>query len=69
MQGCQTHPELFDLGLDVTLGEVLDVGELQVHLGQPHQDGVSGRLKLFPLTDKVLHIGKGERKNQYPALG
>lgn len=52
----QTYPELFDLGLNVTLREVLDVGQLQVHLSQPHQDAISGRLKLLSLTDKVLHI-------------
>lgn len=48
------YPELFDLGLDVTLGEVLDVGELQVHLSQPHQNAVSDRLKLLALADEVL---------------
>lgn len=52
----QTYPELFDLGLNVTLREVLDVGQLQVHLCQPHQDAVSGRLKLLSLTNKVLRI-------------
>ena len=48
------YPELLDLGLDVTLREVLDVGELQVHLCQPHQDAVPGRLKLLPPADEVL---------------
>lgn len=48
------HLELFYLGLDVALGEVLDVGQLEVHLSQPHQDAVAGRLKLLPLADEVL---------------
>lgn len=48
------YPELLDLGLDVTLGKVLDVGQLQVHLSQPHQDAVARRLKLLSLADEVL---------------
>lgn len=50
----QTYPELFDLGLNVTLREVLDVGQLQVHLCQPNQNAISGCLKLLSLTNKVL---------------
>lgn len=49
-----SHPELFYLCLYVTLGEVLYVGELEVHLSQPHKDTVSCRLKLFSLADEVL---------------
>lgn len=49
-----SYPELFDFGLYVTLGEVLYVGELQVHLSQPHQDAVTCSLKLLPLADEVL---------------
>lgn len=48
------YPELFDLGLDVALREVLDVGQLEVHLRQPHQDAVAGCFKLLPLADEVL---------------
>lgn len=51
------YPELLYLGLDVALGEVLDVGQLEVHLSQPHQDAVAGRLKLLPLADEVLEGG------------
>lgn len=50
-----SYPELFYLGLYVTLREVLDVGQLEVHLSQPHQDNVSCRLKLLPLADEVLN--------------
>lgn len=46
--------ELFYLGLDVALREVLDVGQLEVHLSQPHQDAVAGCLKLLSLADEVL---------------
>lgn len=53
------YPELLDLGLDVALGEVLDVGQLEVHLSQPHQDAVAGRLKLLPLADEVLKVKGG----------
>lgn len=48
------YPELFYLGLDVTLREVLDVGQLEVHLSQPHQDAVAGCLELLSLADEVL---------------
>lgn len=50
-----SHPELFYLGLNVTLREVLYVGQLEVHLRQPHQDAVSCRLKLLSLADEVLY--------------
>lgn len=49
-----SHPELFYLCLYVTLGEVLYVGQLEVHLSQPHENTVSRRLKLFSLADEVL---------------
>lgn len=49
-----TYPELFYLGLDITLGEVLYVGQLEVHLSQPNQDALSGCLKLLSLADEVL---------------
>lgn len=49
------YPELFYLGLYITLREVLYVGQLEVHLGQPHQDAVSCRLKLLSLADEVLN--------------
>lgn len=52
------YPELLYLGLDVALGEVLDVGQLEVHLSQPHQDAVAGRLELLPLADEVLKQGE-----------
>lgn len=55
MSVCLSHPELFNLGLNITLREVLYVGQLEVHLRQPHQDAVSGRLKLLPLADEVLN--------------
>lgn len=51
---CPSYPELFYLGLYVTLREVLYVGQLEVHLSQPHQDAVSCRLKLLSLADEVL---------------
>lgn len=49
-----TYPELFYLGLDITLREVLYVGQLEIHLSQPNQDAVSGCLKLLSLADEVL---------------
>lgn len=49
-----SHPELFYLCLYVTLGEVLYVGQLEVHFSQPHQDTVSCRFKLLSLADEVL---------------
>lgn len=58
------YPELLYLGLDVALGEVLDVGQLEVHLSQPHQDAVAGRLKLLPLADEVLEGGGGSRRRK-----
>lgn len=54
------YPELLYLGLDVALGEVLDVGQLEVHLSQPHQDAVAGRLELLPLADEVLGGGSSK---------
>lgn len=50
-----SYSELFDFGLNVTLGEMLDVGQLEVHLSEPHQDAVPRRLKLLPLADEMLH--------------
>lgn len=52
---CLSYPELFYLGLNVTLREVLYVGQLQVHFSQPHQDAVPCRLELLPLADEVLN--------------
>ncbi len=40
--------------MNVTLGEMLNVGELQVHLSQPYQNTISGCFKLLSLTDEVL---------------
>lgn len=48
------HVELLNLVMDVALGEMLHVGELQVQLSQPHQHALSGALKLLPLAGKVL---------------
>ncbi len=55
MSVCLSYPELFYLGLNITLREVLYVCQLQVHLSQPHQDAVPCRLKLFSLADEVLN--------------
>lgn len=40
--------------MDVTLGEVLHVGELQVQFGEPHLHVLPGALKLLPLAGEVL---------------
>lgn len=58
------YPELLYLGLDVALREVLDVGQLEVHLSQPHQDAVAGRLELLPLADEVLGAGGSSRRRK-----
>lgn len=58
-----SYPELFYLGLYVTLREVLYVGQLEVHLCKPHQDAVSCRLKLLPLADEVLYEQRGTHKH------
>ena len=46
--------ELLYFSLNVTLREVLDVGELQIHLRQPHQNAVPCRLELLPLANEML---------------
>lgn len=46
--------ELLYFSLHVTLREVLYVGELEIHLRQPHQNAVPGRLELLPLANEVL---------------
>ena len=51
--------ELLYFSLNITLREVLNVGELQIHLRQPHQNAVPCRLKLLPLANEML-----ERKEQ-----
>lgn len=38
---------------------MLDVGQLEVHLREPHQDAVPRRLKLLPLTNEVLFNQRG----------
>lgn len=50
----RSHVQLPHLVLDVALGEVLHVGELQVHLGEPDQDPLAGSLKVLSLRRKVL---------------
>lgn len=40
--------------MDVALGKVFHVGELQVQLGQPHQHVLSGTFKLLPLAGEML---------------
>lgn len=62
------YPELFYLGLDVALGEVLDVGQLEVHLSQPHQDAVAGCLKLLSLADEVLNEEESKTRLQGPFI-
>lgn len=53
-QRLHTYPELFDFSLNVTLREVFYIGQLKIHFCQPHQDAVSGCLKILSLTNKVL---------------
>lgn len=48
------HVELLNLVMDVALGKVFDVGELQVQLSQPHEHVLSGALKLLPLAGEIL---------------
>lgn len=50
----QTYVQLPHLVFDVALGEVLHVGELEVHLRQPHQDPLTGSLEVLPLRGEVL---------------
>lgn len=49
-----THIELLDLVVDVALGEVLHVGELQVQFGEPHLHVLPGALELLPPAGEVL---------------
>lgn len=58
----EADPKLFDFGLDITLREMLNISQLEVHLSQPHQYAVSSCLKLLPLANKVLE-SKQERNN------
>lgn len=52
--GLGTHVELPHLVLDVAGGEVLHVGQLEVHLREPHQDPLAGPLEVLPLGGEVL---------------
>lgn len=61
----RTHVELLDLVVDVALGKVLHVCELQVQLGQPHQHAVSGAFKLLPLAGEKLTKTWRERYTSY----
>lgn len=51
----QTYVELSHLVFDVALGEVLHVGELEVHLCEPDQDPLTGALEVFSLRGEVLY--------------
>ena len=50
----RSHVELLYLVMDVALWKVLDVGELQVQLRQPHQHALSGAFKVLPLAGEIL---------------
>lgn len=52
------YVELAHLVFGVALGEMLHVGQLQIHLGQPHQDALPRALKFFPLVGEMLQRGK-----------
>ena len=58
----RAYVELPHLVLDVALGEVLHVGELEVHLSQPDQDGLARAFKVLPLRGEVLgkHRDQGD---------
>lgn len=49
-----TDFKLPHLVMDVAFTEMLDIGKLQVHLCQPHQNSVPRPLKLLPLRSEVL---------------
>lgn len=57
---CFTYIELPHLVFDVALREVLHVGELEVHLRQPHQDPLTSPLKVFSLRGKVLRANRAQ---------
>lgn len=57
-RGRKAYIELAHLVVGVALGEVLHVGQLQVHLRQPHQDALPRALEFFPLVGEMLQKGK-----------
>ncbi|KAF3845086.1 hypothetical protein F7725_008249 [Dissostichus mawsoni] len=58
----QTYVELPHLVLDVALGEMLHVGELQVHLCEPDQDPLPSPLKVLSLR------GESAENRNHPLL-
>lgn len=58
-----THIELPHLVLKVALREMLNIGELQVHLRQPHQDSFSSSLKVLSLRGEVLQRRRADGEN------
>lgn len=54
------HLELLYFSLNITLGKMLNVSELQIHLCQPHQDAVPCSLKLLPLANEMLDVERKE---------
>lgn len=52
------YVQLAHLVVGVALGEVLHVGQLQVHLCEPHQNALPGPLKFLPLIGEMLQKGR-----------
>lgn len=48
------HIELLDFVMHVALRKVLDVGELQVQVGEPHHQAFPRPLEFLPLAGKML---------------
>lgn len=61
----QTYVELSHLVFDVALGEVLHVGELEVHLCEPDQDPLTGPLEVFSLRGEVLQERRARRGRRW----
>lgn len=55
----QAYVQLAHLVVGIALGEVLHVGQLQVHLCEPHQNALPGPLKFLPLIGEMLQKGRG----------
>lgn len=55
------HIELLYLLMDIALWKVLNVGELQIEVGQPHLQTFPGPFKFLPLTGEILWKKKAKQ--------
>lgn len=53
-QGNGPYVQLAHLVVSIALREVLHVGQLQVHLREPHQDALPRALEFLPLVGEML---------------